>query len=177
MIEVNKLVDDFCNADIDAHKFFYRLYFDELHRFAHALTNDMEEIIKLVQESVIRVWYRDNSDLQSEVDVKALHFRTVKYACSEYNRHKRSEAYIAFRKRIEHFCETGFGLADGAQFSVLQQADQQTMKVVRAALRLTLSSSTSENAIAAELRMSVGEITHKLIMAKCAVHIILSDYD
>lgn len=167
MINTNKLIADFSTGDIEAHNFFFRMHFEELCRFTEMLTGNLEDGVKLVQESIVRVWYRDNTALRSLSDIKTLLFLTVKYACTEYLTNKGNESYVLYRARIRQYIDAI------VESVTLENMDHATINKARAVLKLAFANALPVEAIAKKLQQSVEEVSHNLHIAREAIRFIL----
>jgi RNA polymerase sigma factor (sigma-70 family) len=173
MINSDKLVEEFCRGDIEAHHFFFRLHADELYRFAASAIEDKEQGMRIVHEVIIKVWYRDNSGLHSPSDIKALFYRTLRLVCREHLRHKDHKNYIAYRKRIEDLTETNRSILSQEKFGEIKNTSQSEIDRARSILKLAFIRPMSDPDIAHQLSLTVGEVSHGLRIARQVIYTIL----
>ncbi len=173
MINSDKLVEEFCKGDIEAHHFFFRLHADELYRFAAGAIKDKEKGMRIVHEVIIKLWYRDNSGLRSPSDIKALFYRTLRQTCREHLRYKDQKDYIAYRKRIDDFTETNRDILGQEKFGEIENASQSVIDRARSILKLAFIKPMSEPDIAHQLSLTVGEVSHGFRVAREVIRIIL----
>lgn len=174
MINTDKLILEFCEGNIEAHHFFSRLHFEELARFAGSTISNMEQGIKLVEEAIIKVWYRDNMALHTLQDIKTVYFLNTKYACTQWLQYKESENYRTFRQRIEAFVDAELPVSIQSDLQTLENAGPQSVDCARKILQLAFSKPMSDEEIAGRLSITVGEVAHGLTIARQAIRVLLS---